>query len=134
MATKSIKQQIIHELENEGYQFDLSYRGKYRKMVYRFEDGSIDESRAPIFVGKLGGFRRGHSLADSISITDQLRGELRLPMYGDNRECELCEHTTVHEHKKARGCGVCGCKAYTGLVGWFPIVTAASEEEGAELN
>lgn len=111
MATKSIKAQVLEYLQAQGYREDRhSLSRKYVRLV---KDGFV-----PIYVGKAGAFRRGHTLADSVSITDQLRAQLNLPAYGDMGRCDICHHTTIADHKRNHGCIMCACRRYSGAAGW----------------
>ena len=107
----SPKQQILDYLINLGYRHDSAYRGqKYQKLVHdRF---------VPIYMGKAGGFRRGHTIAESVSITDQLRAQRKLPAYGDGGPCETCRHYSIHDHRLNNGCSRCACRRYTTTPGW----------------
>jgi hypothetical protein len=98
----SIKQQVIEYLERNGYKFDPGYKGhKYRKLIHdRYE---------PIYVGHTGAFRKGSTIADSISITDKLRALLSLPAYGEAGACETCGSTGYRVNARvARAAGIAG--------------------------
>ena len=100
---ESIKKQIIKFLEGRGYHFDPGYRAhKYRKMVFgprpldsESEREAWNKTSNPvtdwkgrailqIYVGHAGAFRSGNTVAESTSITDDLRAMLKLPAYGDS--------------------------------------------------
>ena len=86
---KSIKAEILEFLtERVGYQRDvLNKSRKYDRYVLPDEGARIlpEFFNAPIYVGNCGAFRKGHTVADTHSITDDLRKLLQIPLYGDSQ-------------------------------------------------
>jgi len=126
---ESIKQQIINFLEGRGYHFDPGYRAhKYRKMVFgprpldsESEREAWNKTSNPItdwkgrailqiYVGNAGAFRAGSTVAESTSITDDLRAMLKLPNYGESKsyynrdkQAAIVRTRTYENYKNAPG-------------------------------
>jgi hypothetical protein len=86
---KSIKAEILEFLtERVGYQRDVMNKSrKYDRYV--LPDGGArimpEFFDAPIYVGHSGAFRKGRTVGETHSITDDLRKMLSIPAYGDSQ-------------------------------------------------